>query len=174
MQRVDSAGPVRAFIQCRHGARGLPHSIRLLLQAKPTTEQGYAMACFHYQTARYAEADVLCRQILRAVPGHRDALLLAILAQRSGRKAEGDEWLRQAVESKEFSITLSDKLDSRPRWSPHAKISAMLEPGLERYGETLRSFEHYLPWLEKITFDNDPQQPRAPYWNNVWLPCSMP
>ena len=138
--------------------------------AKPTTEQGYAMACFHYQTARYAEADVLCRQILRAVPGHRDALLLAILAQRSGRKAEGDEWLRQAVESKEFSITLSDKLDSRPRWSPHAKISAMLEPGLERYGETLRSFEHYLPWLEKITFDNDPQQPRAPYWNNVWLP----
>ena len=139
--------------------------------AKPTAEQGYAMACFKYQTARYGEAEVLCRQILRAVPGHRDALLLlAILAQRDGRKADGDEWLSQAVEAKEFSITFSNKLDSRPRWSPHSKISAMLEPGLERYAATLRSFEQYLPWLEKISFGEEPQRPGAPHWNNVWLP----
>ena len=139
--------------------------------AKPTAEQGHAMACFQYQTARYAEAEVLCQQVLRAVPGHRDTLLLlAILAQRAGRKAEGDEWLRQAVESSDFSITLSNKLNSKPRWAPHPGIGALLEPGLARYAATLNSFEQYLPWLEKIDFDGDPLQPAAPYWNNPWLP----
>ena len=139
--------------------------------AKLTAEQGYTIACYHYQTARYVQAEVLCRQILRSVPGHRDALLLlAILAQRGGRKAEGDDWLRQAVESKDFSITLNTRLDSRPRWSPHSGISVILEASLKRYDETLRSFEHYLPWLDKIAFDSNPQQPGAPYWNNLWMP----
>ncbi|HEV8519423.1 MAG TPA: class I SAM-dependent methyltransferase [Burkholderiales bacterium] len=139
--------------------------------AKHTAEQAYKIACYHYQTARYDTAEVLCRQILHSVPGHRDALmLLAILAQRSGRKTEGDECLRQAVESKDFSITLDTRLDSRPRWSPHAGISAILEAAVERYRETLQAFEHYLPWLDKIAFDSNPQEPGAPHWNNVWMP----
>jgi hypothetical protein len=125
-----------------------------------TAEQAYGLACDHYQNTRFGEAESLCRQVLRAVPGHRDALLLlAILAHRGGRTAEGDEWLRQAVESKDFSITLDTRLDSRPRWSPHAGISAILEAGVERYGETLQTFEQYLPWLDKIAFDSDPQEP---------------
>lgn len=139
--------------------------------AKPTAEQGYVLACHHYLCARFDMAEVLCRQILLAVPGHRDALLLlAILAQRAGRRAEGDGFLRRAVESSDFSITLSNKLDSRPRWSPHSRISEMLETGLKGYEETFRSFEHYLPWLEEIAFDSDPRQPAAPYWNNIWMP----
>src|SRR5687767_1757934 len=139
--------------------------------AKPTAEQGYKLACYHYQTARYGQAEELCRQILRAVPGHRDALmLLAVLAHRSGRTTEGDDWLRQAVESQQFSITLSDQVDSRPRWSPHAGISQVLAAHLDRYQETLQSFETYLPWLDKISFDPDPLQPAAPHWGNVWMP----
>lgn len=136
-----------------------------------TAEQTYTLACDHYQNVRYAKAEELCRQILRAVPGHRDALLLlAVLAQRGGRTTEGDDWLRQAGASRDFSITLDARLDPRPRWSPHAGISSILAAGLERYDETLRSFEHYLPWLVKIAFDSNPQQPGAPCWNNVWMP----
>lgn len=136
-----------------------------------TAEQAYGLACDHYQNTRFGQAESLCRQVLRAVPGHRDALLLlAILAHRGGRTTEGDDWLRQAVESKDFSITLDTRLESRPRWMPHPGISVILEAGLERYRETLRSFEHYLPWLDKIAYDSDPQAPGTPYWNNVWMP----
>ncbi len=130
------------------------------------------MACAHVQSGRHADAETLCRDILRAAPGHRDVLLLlAILTQRNGDKNAGDEWLRQAIANNDCSITISGKLDPRPRWAPHPKLSGMLEQNLERYRETLRSFEAYLPWLEKIAFDEDPQQPEEPYWNNVWMPA---
>lgn len=139
--------------------------------AKVSAEQAYKIACDHYQAARYDTSESLCRHILQAVPGHRDALLLlAILAQRGGRTAEGDDCLRQAVASKDFSITLDTRLESRPRWAPHAGISAILEAGLERYGETLQAFGQYMPWLDKIAFDSDPQKLQEPYWNNVWMP----
>jgi len=139
--------------------------------AKPTVEEGYALACRQYQSGRFDVAETLCRQILRAVPGHRDTLLLlAILAQRAGRKVEGDDLLRQAVETGEFSITFGEKLDARPRWSSHPRISAILESGLPRYEELLRSFEPLLPSLARTPFDADPLQPQAPYWNNVWMP----
>src|SRR5258706_8380909 len=102
-----------------------------------TAEQAYGLACDHYRNTRFVEAESLCRQVLRAVPGHRDALLLlAILAQRGGRTTEGDDYLRQAVESKDFSITLDTRLDSRPRWSPHAGLSAILPAGRVGYRES--------------------------------------
>jgi hypothetical protein len=31
------------------------------------------------------------------------------------------------------------------------------------------TFEHYLPWLDKIAFDSNPQT-GVPHWNNVWMP----
>lgn len=137
-----------------------------------TAEQAFALACEHYRNARCADAENLCQQILRAAPGHRDALfLLAVLAHRGGRTAEGDTWLGKAVEAGEFSLTLEARLDPRPRWSPHAGISALLEAGLKRYQALLRSFEQWLPWLETIDFDRKPAgAPAAPYWNNVWMP----
>jgi hypothetical protein len=136
-----------------------------------TAEQAYALACDHCRNARHAKAEELCRQILHAVPGHRDALLLlAALSQRGGRTAEGDGFLLQAVESRDFSITLDARLDPRPRWSPHAGIRSLLSAGLERYGATLRTFERYLPWLDSIAFDGNPLQPEAPCWNNIWMP----
>ncbi len=136
-----------------------------------TAEHAYTLACDHYGHARYDEAEGLCRQILRAVPGHRDALLLlAVLAHRGGNTAQGDNLLQQAVASRKYSITLDARLDVRPRWSPHAGISAILEAGVARYDAVLRSFEQYLPWLEKIAFDGDPRQPEEPCWNNPWMP----
>ena len=59
--------------------------------SKPTVEQGYAQACLEYKNGNHGQAEVLCRQILRSVPTHRDTLLLmAILAQRGGKTAAGD------------------------------------------------------------------------------------
>lgn len=136
-----------------------------------TVEQVFALACEHCQNARYAQAEGMCRQILRAAPGHRETLLLlAVLAHRGGRTLEGDDWLGKAVESKDFSITLDVRVAPRPRWSPHAGISALLEADFKHYDGILRSFEHFLPWLQKIAFDSDPQQPEAPHWNNAWMP----
>ncbi len=139
--------------------------------SKPTVEQGYAQACLEYKNGNHGQAEVLCRQILRSVPTHRDTLLLmAILAQRGGKTAAGDDWFRQAADSSEFSITIHNKLDARPRWAPHPKISLMLEAGLDRYAQLLQTFEPFLPWLEKINFDADPHRPREPHWNNIWMP----
>ena len=85
--------------------------------ATVTAEQAFALACDHYHDARYADAESLCRQILRAAPGHRDALLLlAVLAHRDGRTVEGDAWFGKAVEAGDFSLTLEARPDPRPRW----------------------------------------------------------
>ena len=136
-----------------------------------TAEQAFELACEHYQNARHAAAENLCRQILRAAPGHRDALLLlAVLAHRGGRTVEGDAWLGKAVAAGDFSLTLEARPDPRPRWSPHAGISVLLDADLKRYDALLRSFEPLLPWLENISFDRNPGGPAAPYWNNVWMP----
>ena len=136
-----------------------------------TAEQAFALACGHYQNARRADAESLCRQILRAAPGHRDALLLlAVLAHRGGRTAEGDNWLGKAIEAGDFSLTLEARPDPRPRWSPHAGISTLLEADLKRYDALLRSFGQWLPWLETIALERNPGEPAAPYWNNVWMP----
>lgn len=136
-----------------------------------TAEKAFALACEHYQNARCVDAESLCRQILRAAPGHRDALLmLAVLAHRGGRTVEGDAWLGKAVAAGDFSLTLEARPDPRPRWSPHAGISTLLAADLRRYDAILRSFEPLLPWLETIAFDRNPGEPAAPYWNNVWMP----
>ena len=136
-----------------------------------TAEQAFALACEHYRNDRCADAESVCGQILRAAPGHRDALLLlAVLAHRSGRTADGDAWFGKAIEAGEFSLTLEARLDPRPRWSPHAGISALLEADLGRYDALLRSFEQWLPWLEAIAFDRNPREPAAPYWDNIWMP----
>ena len=136
-----------------------------------TAEQAFALACGHYQNDRRADAESLCRQILRAAPGHRDALfLLAVLAHRDGRTVEGDDWFGKAVEAGDFSLTLEARPDPRPRWAPHTGISTLLEADFKRYDALLRSFEQLQPWLETIAFDRDPGEPAAPYWNNVWMP----
>ena len=136
-----------------------------------TAEQAFALACGHYRSSRYSEAESLCRQILRATPDHRDTLmLLAVLAHRGGRTVEGDGFLDQAVESGNFSITLDASVDAKPRWSPHAGISALLEADCGRYDGVLRSFWDFLPWLRQIACDSDPQQPAQPHWKNAWMP----
>jgi hypothetical protein len=136
-----------------------------------TAEQAFTLACDHVQRGRHADAEALCRDILRAVPAHRDALLLmATLAQRAGDRAAGDEWLRQAMAVNARAITIAGTLDARPRWAPHAAIEALLERGIERYRETLATLAPCLPWLEKIARDADPQQPEEPHWNNIWMP----
>ena len=132
------------------------------------------MACMHYQMGRYRQAQTFCEQILSAVPGHRDALLLlALLAQRGGKAAAGDEFFRQAMESETCSVTFNSRLDASPRWlsaSPNPHISAVLAPGLENYRQTLQGFEQFTPWLDKISFEANPLEPGSLHWNNVWLP----
>lgn len=136
-----------------------------------TAEQAFALACGHCQNARYSDAESVCRQILRATPSHRETLLLlAVLAHRGGRAVEGDDWLGKAAESEDFSITLDARVDPKPRWSPHAGISALLEADSARYDGMLRSFGHFLPWLRQIAFAGDPQRPEAPHWGNAWMP----
>jgi hypothetical protein len=135
-----------------------------------TPAQTYAMACAKYAAGAHVQAEQLCKQVLSASPGHRDALmLLAVLAQRAGRTAEGDDWVGQAVASSKHSITLTHELDSKPR-SPNRRIGKLLEAGYDRYAALLNSFEQYAPQLEKIAMDEDSLQTAAPYWGNVFLP----
>ena len=136
-----------------------------------TADQGYAIAYEHYRNARYAEAERLCQQVLTAAPEHVESwMLYALMAHRFGRTAEGDHLLDMAVRNKQASIRLDAEYDVRPRWAPHAGLNAMLQAGLPRYAEVLRSFESFLPWLDKIAFDADPLRPADPCWNNIWLP----
>lgn len=136
-----------------------------------TAEQAYTLACDHVHGGRHAEATALCRDILRAVPAHRDTLmLLAVLAQRAGERDAGDDWLRQAMAVNARAITIAGSLDARPRWAPHAAIEALLERNVSRFRETLDALAPCLPWLEKITYDANPQQPEEPHWDNVWMP----
>ena len=162
-----------ACLQAMGEARRMLHDIRLLLRNRLNgndySRAAFALACEHYRNARCADAENLCQQILRAAPGHRDALfLLAVLAHRGGRTAEGDTWLGKAVEAGEFSLTLEARLDPQPRWSPHAGISALLEAGLGRYDALLRSCERWLPWLETIAFDRNPGE--GAVLEQRWMP----
>ncbi len=136
-----------------------------------TPDQAFAIAYDHYRNARYTEAENMCRQILNIAPAYTETwMLYSIMAHRIGRTAEGDDLLQKAIENKPFSLKLDAQYDVRPRWSPHAGISAMLEREFERYDVMLRSFERFLPWLEKIDFDENASRPDLPHWNNIWLP----
>jgi len=97
-------------------------------------------------------------------------LLLSTLAQRNGNAAEADNWLRRAVESTRQTIPVSPLLDPQPRWAPHSGLAALLEKNLDRYRATLKTFERYRPWLEKIPREENKQDAEEPYWNNIWLP----
>ncbi len=128
----------------------------------------------HCKMGRYRQAQTFDEQMLNAMPGHRDALLLlALLAQRGGKAAAGDEFFRQPMESETCSVTFNSRLDASPRWqpaSPNPHIAAALAPGLESYRQKLNSFEPFTPWLDKISFDANPFDRGSPHWNNVWLP----
>ena len=136
-----------------------------------TVEQVFKLACASVQGGRFDEAMSLCRQILAAEPAHRETmLLLSTLAQRGGNATEANDWLQRAVSSTRDTAPVSSLLDAQPRWAPHAGIAALLERNLDRYRATLRAFERFGPWLEKIPRDENPRDAEEPYWSNIWLP----
>ena len=164
--------PEAPFTSCRarpvpaaQSNRTLQYSIASRETPLPSrsAEQVFKLACASVQGGRFDEAVSLCRQILAAEPAHRETLLLlSILAQRSGNATEADNLLQRAVASTRDTAPVSPLLDAQPRWAPHAGIAALLERNLDRYRATLRAFERFGPWLEKIPRDENPRDAEEP------------
>lgn len=136
-----------------------------------TTDQAYRKALECYQAGRIDKAEEICRKVLDADPTHCDtAYLLAAIAHRGGRSGEGDALLRQAVEARAHWIRLGYRPPDSPRHgaAPHRRLAALLEPGLDRYLDTLRSFEGLKPQLDAIPAEA--AGPDSPFWNNMWVP----
>jgi len=60
--------------------------------------QAFTLALEHYQVGRLAEAEALCRQILKVAPSHPEAWhQLGLIALRAGRAELAVDWMRQAL-----------------------------------------------------------------------------
>ena len=136
-----------------------------------SADQAFRKAFEFYRAGQTAQAEQLCRAVLKAEPGHADsAYLLALIAARDGRQTEADRLLAHAVERRAFSIMLDYPVPDAPRHAaaPHARLHAVLERGIAGYGELLQSFAQFVPALGAIAAAAD--RPDAPHWNNPWIP----
>lgn len=136
-----------------------------------SADQAYRKAYQCYVSRRFDKAEDICRKVLAADPGHADAAyLLALLVVRHGNHEEGDRLLRHAVEQRAFSIRLGYRPPSSPRHAaaPHAELDALLARELERYLDLLRSFDEWVPRLQRIPVDAAAAD--APHWSNAWIP----
>jgi hypothetical protein len=69
-----------------------------------------------------------------------------------------------------LSIRLTYPPPLVPRYAdtPNRALEAILAPQSGRFGELLRSFHRWLPWLQAIPAE--PTAGSAPCWNNSWIP----
>src|SRR5471032_1163824 len=108
-----------------------------------TPEDSYHKACQHYTQQRYASAREICRQVLSVDPGHMHAAyLMEVIEHRLGAAESGDQFLRQALSRRPYSVRLTYLPPGGPRYAelPHPGLNALLSQRLDHYIEVLQSF----------------------------------
>lgn len=99
--RMEKRQPLSGYLYIlRKGGEALhaaPQEIRIQPESIPEFLQS---ALLHHQAGHLGEAEAIYREILKAAPGHADALhFLGVIAHQRGDHAEAESFIRRAIEN---------------------------------------------------------------------------